>query len=107
MALSLELEERFEGNGGQAFHRYAIFDDDEEIGQLKLMTDNDHIEVQSLIFLNLDFEDIRPGPRKLRELLRLVKQKFPRARSIGGFRISGARLTTDPDKFDKTTEMSI
>ena len=106
MSLSLELEDRFEGDN-QVFFTYVIMENWEEIGDLKLMTDSDHIEVQHLGFSNLDFEEIKPGPRRLRELLRLIKQKFPRARSIGGFRTSGARLTTDPAKFDKTTEMSI
>lgn len=94
---------------------FAIIEDGKQVGNIDseylphdrhihiggvMLTDEEELEVEgSTVVVN------SLGPRKVRELLKLLKEEFPEARTIGGMRVSGARRGFSAP--DAVTEMRI
>lgn len=83
------------------------------VGTLSLLKEGDNLQVQNINFRVFDKAimteeealTLLPGPRKLRDLLRLIKRLFPNVKTMTGQRMSGARADVDIDT--QFTEMRI
>ncbi len=105
--LSLEFEGR-QTAGSFVANQFKIKQGEKHIGNLNTeinLKDRRHVEINNVESLTGPHSF---GPKHVKNLLVEIKKQFPRAETIGGARISGARLKADPKAaLEETARASI